>query len=71
MAPLSLTTTILQHVYKNLQVLGYPAPLEDPSNAWLHTALIEGALGLGKSVLLRHIAYKRAQGELKAILFFC
>jgi len=40
------------------------APLEDAKNAISRTVLIEGAPGLGKTVLLRQIAYKWAQGEL-------
>jgi len=56
-------TACLQGCASTHNISDILAPLEDPSNARLRTVLIEGAPGLGKTVLLRNIAYKWAQGE--------
>ncbi|XP_065890656.1 NACHT, LRR and PYD domains-containing protein 3-like isoform X2 [Dysidea avara] len=40
------------------------APLENPESEQLRTILIEGATGLGKTVLMKQIAYQWACGEL-------
>lgn len=43
------------------------APLEDVDNAQSQIVLIEGAPGLGKTVLLKQLAYKWAQEKLLVI----
>jgi len=40
------------------------APLEDPENNYIRTILIEGSTGLGKTVLMKQIAYQWACKEL-------
>jgi len=54
----------LQKTMSTCNISDILAPLDDPINAQTRTVVIEGAPGLGKTVLMRQIAYKWAQGEL-------
>ena len=56
-------TECLQESKSTHNIADILAPLENPDEKQPRTVLIEGAPGLGKTVLLKQIAYEWAQGK--------